>query len=177
MGHHTTLKILLIVLGGLAAALVLLASAVLLLVDVDSYKPRLEAAASSALGMSVSVEGRLHIGLFPGLRIALANVRVRNRGTELAFAEEVKVAIPLVSLLRQELHYDSIELNRARISIERDRDGNYNYESSPGPKESFRMLELQKATFTDLVSERSNARWMAYFSGRSATAARSFWSS
>jgi AsmA protein len=85
------------------------------------------------------------------LRIALANVRVRNRGTELAFAEEVKVAIPLVSLLRQELHYDSIELNRARISIERDRDGNYNYESPPGTKKPFRVVELPNATLTDLV--------------------------
>jgi uncharacterized protein involved in outer membrane biogenesis len=150
-GIPKKLKIPLVVLGGLVAALVL-APAALLLVDVDSYKPRLEAAVSRALGMSVSVEGRLHVSLFPEPHITLANVRVRNRGAEIAFAEEVKVTIPFVSLLRQELRYDSVELNRARLSIERDRDGTYNFESPPGPKETFRMMDLHKATFTGLVA-------------------------
>ena len=145
------LKIAVAVLGGLGTALVLAALAILLLVDVDSYKPRVEAMASSAVGMAVTVDGRLHIGFFPTLNISLANVHVRNRGTDIAFVEEARLAIPFDSLLRQELRYDSVELNRARISIERDRNGIYNYETSPVAHEPFGALALPMVTLTDLV--------------------------
>lgn len=150
-GIPKSLKIFLVVVAGLAGVLVIAALAVLLLVDVDTYKPRVETMASSALGMNVAVEGRLHIGFVPGLHIALAKVRVRNRATEVAFVEEARIAIPLVSLLRQELRYQSVALHRARISIERDRDSHYNYERSPEAKEAFRAIELPKVSFTDLV--------------------------
>src|SRR5450631_312622 len=117
------LKIFLYALGGLAGILLLAALAVMLFVDVDAYKPRAEAAASDALGMNVTVEGRLRLGFIPGLHVTLENVRIRNRGTEIAFVEEAELAIDLLPLLQQELRYSSITLNRARISIERDKDG------------------------------------------------------
>ena len=66
-----TLKILLFAVCELVGLLVLVAVVVVLFVDVNAYKPRVEASASDALGMEVRVDGRLRIGFFPGLHIIL----------------------------------------------------------------------------------------------------------
>ncbi len=145
------LKVLLFALGAVAAVLVLAALAVWAFVDVDAYKPRVESAASRALGMDVTVEGRLHIGFLPGLHVELGNVRVRNRGSQLAFVESAELSIDLLPLFRRELRYDSITLRRARISIERGRDGRYNYQKQPGAIAAFHALELKRVSFPDLV--------------------------
>ena len=145
------LKVVLFALGGLAGVLVLAALAVLAFVDADAYKPRVEAAASRALGMEVTVEGRLHFGFAPGLHVRLENVRVRNQGTQLAFAEEADLAVDLLPLLRQELHYESVTLNRARLSIERGRDGRYNFQKPPGAPAAFHALALQRLSFPELA--------------------------
>lgn len=145
------IRIFLFALGGLAGVLLLAALAVLLFVDVDAYKPRVEAAASKAFGMDVTVEGRLRIGYIPRLHVTLENVRIRNRGTEIAFMEEAELAIKLLPLLEQELRYSSITLNRARISIERGRDGRYNYEKSPEVIAASHPLDLPLVSFAELI--------------------------
>jgi uncharacterized protein involved in outer membrane biogenesis len=145
------LKIVLLAVGGLAAVLLLAGLAVLLLVDVDAYKPRVETAASKALGMDVTIEGRLHIGFIPGLHVTLEKVHIRNRETEIAFVEDAELAIELLPLFQQELRYDSITLNRARIYIQRGRDGRYNYEKPPETKAAFHPLDLQRLSFPELV--------------------------
>lgn len=145
------MKIALIALGGLAGTLLLAALAVLLFVDADALKPRVESAASGALGMDVTVEGGLGIGFFPGLRLKMANVRVRNRGSELLFAEEADLAVRFLPLLRKELRYRSVTLHRARLSVERGRDGRYNFQGSPGKPRTFGGLELQRVYFPELV--------------------------
>src|SRR3989337_2008516 len=52
--------------GGLFAILLLTAVALLLFLDVNAHKPRLEAGASHALGMEVRIGGRMGAGLFSG---------------------------------------------------------------------------------------------------------------
>jgi AsmA protein len=151
VGIPKALKIFLFALGGLVGILLLAALAVMLLVDSDAYKSRAEAAASDASGMNVTVEGRLRIGVVPRLHVTLENVRIRNRGTEIAFVKEADLAIELLSLLQQELRYGSVVLNGVRISIERDRDGTYNYEKLPEVKETFPALDLGEMTFADLI--------------------------
>jgi uncharacterized protein involved in outer membrane biogenesis len=145
------LKVFLFALGGLVGVLLLAALAVMLLVDSDAYKSRAQGAASDALGMNVSVEGRLRIGVVPGLHVTLENVRIRNRGTEIAFVKEAVLAIELRSLFERNLLYGSVAMNGARISIERDRDGRYNYEKLPEANETFHALDLRAVTFADLI--------------------------
>ncbi|MBI5420590.1 MAG: AsmA family protein [Deltaproteobacteria bacterium] len=124
------LKIALLAAGGLVALLVLLMTAILLFVDVNAYKPRLEAAASDALGMEVRVGGRLGIGFFPGFHVALDNVRIRNRGTDLVSAAKAAVGIELLPLLHKEVRIGRIGLASPRIFIERDRGGRFNFEKA-----------------------------------------------
>lgn len=144
-------RILLVVFGALVAILVLAAVAALILVDVNVYKPRVEAMASHALGMNVAVEGRLRVALVPGLRVALERVRIRNRGAQIAFVEEADLAVGFLSLLRRDPRYGNIALKRARISIEYGRDGRYSFEKPPGAEATFPALDIQQVSFTELI--------------------------
>jgi len=146
-----TVTISVLALGGLAAVLLLVALAALLFVDIDAYRPRVEAAASRATGMSVAVEGPMRIRAIPRLHLALENVRIRNRGIELAFAEEAVVTVALLPLLRRELRFQAMTLDRVRISIERDREGRYNYEKAPGTNATFHAFTLQELNLPNLA--------------------------
>jgi len=142
-------KIILVAAGGLAALLILVATALLVFIDVNSYKPRLEAAASDALGMDVRIGGRVGIGLFPGLRVTLEDLHIRNRGADLASAKQASLGIDLLPLLNREIRIGKIALKRPRISIERDRDGRFNFEKPEGAKWTFPGLDLTKVSLAD----------------------------
>ena len=122
-------KIALFAAGGLLALLILAAVAIVPFVDVNAQKPRLEAAASEALGMEVRIGGRLGIGLFPGFHVSLEDARIRNRGADVASAKETILGIELLPLLHEELRIVKIGMKRPRISIEQDRDGKFNFET------------------------------------------------
>jgi hypothetical protein len=122
-------NIALIAAGGVFAFLILSAVALVLFVDVNAHKPRLETAASDALGMEVRIGGRLGIGLFPGFHVTLEDVRIRNRGADVASAKETILGIELLPLLHKELRIVRIGMKRPRISIEQDRDGKFNFET------------------------------------------------
>lgn len=144
------IRVLLFTIVGLIGVALLVALAVPLVVDINDHKPRIETVLSNALRMEVTVEGRVGFALFPGLHITLENARVRNRGTELAFIKEADLAIELWPLLRREFRYSHIATQGARINIERDREGHYNYERPPIPGIS-RPLDLPKVSFADLA--------------------------
>jgi len=122
-------KLALFAAGGLIALLILGAVALVLLVDVNAHKPWLETAASDTLGMEVRIGGRLGIGLFPGFHVSLEDVRIRNRGADVASAKETILGIELLPLLHKELRIVKIGMKRPRISIEQDRDGKFNFEN------------------------------------------------
>ena len=122
-------KIALFAAGGLFALLLLAAVALVLFVDVNALKPRLEEAASDALGMDVRIGGRLGIGFFPGLHATLEDVRIRNRGADVASAKEATLGIELLPLLHRELRIVKVGMKRPRISIEQDTDGKFNFET------------------------------------------------
>ena len=131
--------------GGLFALLILAAVALVLFVDVNAHKPGLEAAASDALGMEVRIGGRLGIGLTPGLHVALEDVRIRNRGADVASAKETVLGIELLPLLHKEVRIVKIGMKRPRISIEQDRDGKFNFET---PEEEAGKKTAEEAKVT-----------------------------
>jgi uncharacterized protein involved in outer membrane biogenesis len=138
-------KIALFAAGGIVALLILAAVALVLFVDVNAHKPRLEAAASDALGMEVRIGGRLGIGLFPGFHVTLEDVRIRNRGADVASAKETLLGIELLSLLHKEVRVVIIGMKRPRISIEQDLDGKFNFET-PEEKAGKKTAEEARGT-------------------------------
>jgi uncharacterized protein involved in outer membrane biogenesis len=113
---------------GFAGLLVLVAGSLFFLVHANVGKARLEAAVSGALGMEVSVGGRLGIGLFPGMLVTLEDVHIRNRGMDLASAKQARIEIGLLPLLKGAVQIEKMALQHATISIEKDRDGRFNFE-------------------------------------------------
>ena len=141
-------KIILVAASGFVGLVVLVVVAVFLFVDVNAYKLRLEAAASSALGMEVRVGGRLGIGFFPGLLVTLEDVHIRNRGTDVASAREARLGIDLLPLLRKQVRIGKIVLKQLRISIERDRDGKFNFEKAEAAGGTLPALDLASVSIS-----------------------------
>lgn len=152
-------KIILFGAGTLIGLLVIAAVALVFFIDVNAYKPRLEETVSSALGMQVSVDGRLGISIFPGLRITLEDVHVRNKGVDVAFSKEARLGIDLIPLVHREVRLRSMTLKHSLISIERDVAGTFNFEkpSTTGailPVQDFTKVSMSDATllYTDKQS-------------------------
>jgi uncharacterized protein involved in outer membrane biogenesis len=118
----------LIGLGVALGLLLLLAAALVLLVDTDVYKSRLERSVSQTLGLELSIGGRPVIDVFPGLQLTLDDVHLRRHGKELASARQAKVAIELMSLLGDELHIQKIVLTQPVITVAREHDGRFDFE-------------------------------------------------
>ena len=127
------MKKLLISLGILVALLVLAGVAILLVVDVNAHKPRIESAVSDALGMEFRIRGKGRLRLFPSASIVLSDVLLRNRGTDLATAETLRVGVRLRPLLDRRVVITELALEKPVIRIEKGTDGKYNYESPPRP--------------------------------------------
>ena len=115
----------LFVVGGLAGLVVVVIVVTALSLRLNA-KPRLERIASEAMGMELSIGGRLDIRFVPSLQVVLADVHVRHHGADVASAGEVDLGIELLPLLRKEVWIETLALNRVTISIEKDRDGMLN---------------------------------------------------
>jgi len=142
-------KIALFAAGGLFALLILAAVALVLFVDVNAQKPGLEADASDALGMEVRIGGRLGIGFFPGFHLTLEDMRIRNRGADVASAKEAILGIELLPLLHREVRIVKIGLKRPRFSIEQDRDGKFNFQDREESKGTRFSLDVRKIFLSD----------------------------
>jgi len=142
-------RIILFAVIGFVGLLVLVAAALLLFVDANVYRGRLEATASGALGMEVSIGGRLGIGFFPGLLLTLEDVHIRNRGVDVASAKEVRLGIDLLPLLKKEVRIEKIALKYPRISIERDRDGQFNFEKPEAVGGTLPALDWPNVSLSD----------------------------
>jgi uncharacterized protein involved in outer membrane biogenesis len=157
MRRHV-LKRILIALGGAVGLLAVVVLAVPLLVDVNRYKPQLEAAASDTLGMDVRI-GRLSVGLFPALHLGMEDARILDeRGEAVASAKRTSLGIDLLPLLRRELRLRRIQLTQPRLSIERDSTGRVNVERLKKGAELLRALDGASVTLSDGTLSYSDAR-------------------
>jgi AsmA protein len=118
------------------AAFILFALAIfgfLIFSDINAYKPRIEAAASRALGMDVRINGKIKLAFLPHFGVSLRDVTIRNRGSDIFYAERVRAGLLLIPLMKHEIRIGDIEFIRPRFSIEHDRDGTFNFEK-PGER-------------------------------------------
>jgi AsmA protein len=143
-------KPILFVVGGVVAVLVVVGVVVLLVLGVNA-KRQVQSLASDALGMEVSVGGRLDIGFFPSFHIAMENVQIRNRGSEVASAAQASPGIELFPLLHREVRMHSIALKQVRMTIERQRDGKFNFEPQTALKGTLPLADTTKVSVSDVT--------------------------
>jgi len=151
-------KLILIAVGGLVALVVLVAVVVVLVWGANA-KPRLETAASAALGMEVKVGGRVSTHFLPSLHVTLGDVHIRNQGADVASAGEATLGVELLSLLlHQEMRLKSIVLERLRISVERDRNGKLNVETRSQVEGMLPAMDLANVSVSDATLLYSDER-------------------
>jgi uncharacterized protein involved in outer membrane biogenesis len=143
------LKIIILIVSGLVGLVVLIAVGVHFFVDVNDYKPRLEIAASEALGKEVKIGGPLGVDLFPGLHLTLGDVHIRKRGADIASAKEVSLNIALIPLLHREVRVEKIGLKSPTIFIEKDANGHLNIGVPEQHGRIFPDLNLATVSFAD----------------------------
>jgi uncharacterized protein involved in outer membrane biogenesis len=144
-----SLKAITLTVGVLIGLLVLAAISLFLFLDINAYKPRLEAAASDIMGMEVTAGGRLGISFFPGLLVTAEDMRIRNRGTDVATAKEARIGVDFLPLLHKEVRINRIALAHPSLSIEKGRDGKFNFEKSEEGRRPSPSLNLAKVSFSD----------------------------
>jgi len=144
-------KKVLFVLGGGAAALILAVVVFALTFDINSYRPRIEAAASGATGLEVRINGKMGLSFFP-FGVSAKDIHVVNKGGEIISLENLKLGAELMPLLKKQLKVTSCELVKPAVTIVKDADGKYNFESTekkstkgqPGAVFSLNDLKLSK---------------------------------
>jgi uncharacterized protein involved in outer membrane biogenesis len=122
-------KVVLLTLGTVAALLIVSGVAAALYLTYDA-KARVEALASEALGVDVTIGGAVHIGLLPSLDLALADVHLGSQHNEFATAGAARLGVELLPLFHHQVRFDRITLKRVSISLERDRNGTLNVQGS-----------------------------------------------
>jgi uncharacterized protein involved in outer membrane biogenesis len=153
------LKVALFVAGGLVVLLIVFAAVLSLFIDANDYKERFEATASGVLRLDISVEGGLAIAVFPRLLVTMQNVHVRNGSVEIVFAREATLGIDVFHLLlHRQLRFTSIALQHAKISVERNSEGRYNFVKNEFAKEPLRPLEVASVSMTDAALHYANAQ-------------------
>ena len=137
-----------IAIGVLIGVLALTAIALFLFLDINAYKPRLEAAVTNMTGMEVKADGPLGIGLFPNLLVTLKDVHVRNRGTEVITAREARIGVEFLPLLHKQVRIRQITLEQPSIFIEKGSDGRFNFERLVAASGRLPDVNLGKVSFS-----------------------------
>lgn len=142
-------KIILFSIGGLVAALVLIAAALKFYVDANISRPRLQAAASEALGMQVSIGGHIGVSFFSGVLLTMNDVRISNGDKEFIVAEEVRITLEPGPLLQNEIRISNISLQSPKITVELGADGNYNFENPQASETTLPAVQLARLSLSD----------------------------
>lgn len=122
-------KKVLLILGGGTIAIVLAAVVFALSFDMNSYRPRIEAAASEATGLEVRINGKMGLSFFP-FGVSATDIRVVSKGGEVLSLENLKLGAELMPLLNNQLRVTGCELVKPAVTIVKDADGKYNFKSA-----------------------------------------------
>ncbi len=133
-----------LMIAGVAALVVIAAIVLVKSFDINSYKPRIESAASEATGLDVRIRGKVALAFFP-FGVSAADIHVADRGKDILSLDRLRVGVALIPLLKKQLRVTSCRLVRPAVTIVRDEEGRYNFEGTgrrPARKAVFRMKEL-----------------------------------
>jgi len=103
------------------------AAAIIALIDINSYKAKIESAASEAMGKEVIIKGRMGLSLFP-FGIYARDILVRNKEGDILSVEKLHIGLALVPLLKKQFRVREFELVRPSVTIVKDAAGRYNFE-------------------------------------------------
>lgn len=120
---------------GVAVVVVVLIAAVLVVpsfIDWNGYKPEIQAAAKSATGRDLRLDGDIGLSVLPSPSLSVQNVSFANieggSTPEMVQLESLRVHVALLPLLSGRIHVTSVTLVKPTIVLERLADGRANWE-------------------------------------------------
>jgi uncharacterized protein involved in outer membrane biogenesis len=114
--------------GGIVTALALAVLAVVLLVDVNRYKPQFEAAASKALGLEVRILGDMKIAYLPPPGLTLAYLRAVRGEEDVLRVEKIRIGLKILPLFRGRIRLRELRITGPDLFIRRTSSGPFDYE-------------------------------------------------
>ncbi|MBP1753337.1 MAG: AsmA family protein, partial [Geobacteraceae bacterium] len=119
----------LLVAGGVFALIVITAIAAFLLFDINKFKSNIESAAFDATGLEVRIKGKMGLSFSP-FGVSAKDIHVANKGGEIIALENLKLGLELMPLLKKQIEITGCDLVKPAITIVKDIDGRYNFESA-----------------------------------------------
>ena len=84
-----------------------------------------------------------------GLLVTLEDVHILNRGADVVSTKEARLGINFLPLLQKKVRLGKIALKHPQFSIERGRDGKFNFETPDTAGEMSPALDLAKVSLSD----------------------------
>lgn len=117
--------------GVVVAVLVAALFLVPLLIPPEVLKPRVQAAASEALGRPVTIAGDVRVAVLPRIEARAAGVTIANpegfSQSDFATADELRAALALLPLLARKVEVTEFVLTSPSITLEQKRNGENNW--------------------------------------------------
>jgi AsmA protein len=127
-----TIKWIMIIGLGLVLLVFLAILIVPLTIDVERYKPQIEAQVTKATGRPFKLGGELKPSLFPWVGVAVADLHLGNPSgfieKDFVSVEEFEVRVRLLPLLSRNVEIKRFVMKGPRILLERQKDGRGNWE-------------------------------------------------
>lgn len=119
------LKKVVIGVGVAVGLLVIGAIALIAFVDVNAYKPQIEAYVKDNYQRTLKIEGDLALSVFPRIALALPKTTLSSRAGDRVAAslDGARVSVALLPLLRKEIVVDTVRIDGLKATVERRRDG------------------------------------------------------
>lgn len=125
-------KIVLIVIGVVVAAIIATAVALPLLVDPNVFRDEIAAAVESKTGREFTIAGDIELSVFPWLGVEINQVRLANAPgfgeKPMAEIEQAEVSVKLLPLLRQRIEVGSVGLVGMRLRLAKKASGDTNWD-------------------------------------------------
>jgi uncharacterized protein involved in outer membrane biogenesis len=116
--------------GGIVVLILLLALIIPLFINVDKYRPQIEAAIATSTGRQATL-GSIHLRLLPTATAVVDGVQLGNpkdfAAGNLLSVDEIKGGLSLLSLLHGDIHLTSLTLVHPKLALVQDENGKVNY--------------------------------------------------
>lgn len=101
-------------------------------IDVNAYKPTIEAKAKESLGRDLKLNGPIKLSIWPNIGVEASDVVLANvpggQAKEMAKLKSLVVSVKLLPLLSKTVEVDSFVLNEPVINLEVDKAGKPNWQ-------------------------------------------------
>jgi len=117
----------LISLIGVGLSLVIIAPS---LFDTQSYKTKIEKLVFEKTGKYLQIKGKVSLSFFPTVQIGLEEINFeQDKDNKLFKSSKLVISPDIISLIRGDLTFNSIKLNKPNIYLKKNKNGAYNWES------------------------------------------------